>query len=532
MATHLVALSFSSNWSSPRICAARNLRSNKTYPRACSTNSQLDQLDKSFINHMENLKKVKSMLSQRNNQLETLITVDSLKRLGIDYHFNEEITAIIDSLHKNLNNISQRGDMFAASLSFRLLREAGYFVPSNMFDRFTDEKGDFKPCLCKDMRGMLSLHDSSYLNTGEDILYKANEFSRKHLKSSIRHLEPNLRTLVRDSLEHPYHMSLPSYKAKQYLSYLERSSQRIGAIEEIAIREFNLNQELHQKELKVLARWWKNFGLVQQLTYARDQLLKWYMWSMTIFQGPQLSEHRILLTKVIAFIYLIDDIFDVIGSPDELRIFTEVINKWENSTPESLPDYMRACYMALFNLTSEIAHLITKEHGLNPINSLKKSWVALCNAFMVEAKWFSAKYVPTTDDYLRNGHGITKETIDLIESNPAVISCTATILRLWDDLGSAKDENQEGFDGSYIECYMKENPHCSTHNAREHVMHLISKKWEELNKEYFTQRTFSPDFIGASLNFTRMVRVMYGYDQQQKLPMLEDYANLLLFAKM
>lgn len=123
-----------------------------------------------------------------------------------------------------------------------------------MFDRFTDERGDFKPCLCKDMRGMLSLHDSSYLNTGEDILYKANEFSRKHLKSSIRHLEPNLRTLVRDSLEHPYHMSLPSYKAKQYLSYLERSSQRIGAIEEIAIREFNLNQELHQKELKVLAR--------------------------------------------------------------------------------------------------------------------------------------------------------------------------------------------------------------------------------------------------------------------------------------
>lgn len=68
-------------------------------------------------------------------------------------------------------------------------------------------------------------------------------------------------------------------------------------------------------------------GLAQQLTFARDQLLKWYVWSMTALQGPQNSKYRIELTKVIAFVYIIDDIFDVIGSLDELHIFTEVINK-------------------------------------------------------------------------------------------------------------------------------------------------------------------------------------------------------------
>uniref|UniRef100_A0A3Q7IAP4 Terpene synthase metal-binding domain-containing protein n=1 Tax=Solanum lycopersicum TaxID=4081 RepID=A0A3Q7IAP4_SOLLC len=36
-----------------------------------------------------------------------------------------------------------------------------------------------------------------------------------------------------------------------------------------------------------------------------------------------------------------------------------------------------------------------------------------------------------------------------------------------------EDENQEGKDGSYIECYMKENKDSSIELAREHVIKLI-----------------------------------------------------------
>nr|CAD1840563.1 unnamed protein product [Ananas comosus var. bracteatus] len=497
---------------------------------------------------MENLSKVKGVLCQRDNQLEALVAADSLKWLGIDYHFTEEIANVIDSLYEDLSNVHKRGDLFEVTLSFRLLRQAGYYVSSDILDCFVDEKGEFRSSLSKDIRGMMSLHDSSHLNTGEDILYKANKFSRDHLKISMKDLEPNLAKLVEETLKHPYHMSLQSYKAKRHLSYCQRSSRMIGAIEEIAKREINLNQTLHQKEVKELMKWWKDLGLAQQLTFARDQLLKWYVWSMTAFQGPQNSKYRIELTKVIAFVYIIDDIFDVIGSLDELRIFTEVINKWEDSVPDSLPHYMRPLYMSLYNLTNEIANMVEKEHGFNPIGSLKRSWVRLCNAFMVEAKWFSTNSVPTTDEYLRNGaistgvptvfahaffllgHGITNETIYLVESGDAALfSCPARILRLWDDLGSAKDENQQGFDGSYLDCYMKENPHCSTYNAREHVMQMISRTWEILNKECFSQRTFSPYLVEVSLNTARMVDVMYDYNGEQKLPMLEEYMKLLLF---
>lgn len=41
-----------------------------------------------------------------------------------------------------------------------------------------------------------------------------------------------------------------------------------------------------------------------------------------------LSEQRVQLTKSIAFVYLIDDIFDLYGTLDELAIFMEAVDKY------------------------------------------------------------------------------------------------------------------------------------------------------------------------------------------------------------
>ncbi|KAL5976112.1 hypothetical protein ACLOJK_020442 [Asimina triloba] len=80
-------------------------------------------------------------------------------------------------------------------------------------------------------------------------------------------------------------------------------------------------------------------------------------------------------------------------------------------------------------------------------------------------------------------YGITKQSIEAVDSIPGLISSPASILRLWDDLGSAKDESQDGNDGSYVELYMKENGITSPSVARDHVMHRIYQEWKELNKE-------------------------------------------------
>lgn len=86
--------------------------------------------------------------------------------------------------------------------------------------RFTDGNGDFSMAYSKDIRGLLSL------------------------QSAIDYLEPGLARYVRQSLEHPYHVSLMQYKARHHLSYLQTLPTRCTAMEELALANFKLNKQL------------------------------------------------------------------------------------------------------------------------------------------------------------------------------------------------------------------------------------------------------------------------------------------------
>jgi (3S)-linalool synthase len=127
----------------------------------------------------------------------------------------------------------------------------------DVLGRFTNGAGEFSLALSKDTMGLLSLHDMSHLDIGEEAaLLKAKEFSAKHLASSISNLEPGLARYVRQSLDHPYHLSLMQYKARHHLSYLQSlPSRSTAAMEELAVAEFQLNKMLNQMEMKEIKRY-------------------------------------------------------------------------------------------------------------------------------------------------------------------------------------------------------------------------------------------------------------------------------------
>ncbi|XP_066317766.1 terpene synthase 2, chloroplastic-like isoform X2 [Miscanthus floridulus] len=500
------------------------------------------QLLRNDFDLQEGLTDVQKILHQRQkNAREIMVTIDNLKRLCIDHYFEEEI----ESAMSTCMDLIHSDDLFDATLAFRLLREGGHDVSANdVLRRFTDDSGEYKLPLSKDVRGLLSLHDMSHLDIGgEVLLYKAKEFSSKHLASAIRYLEPSLAEYVRQSLDHPYHLSLMQYKARHHLTYLESLPIR-DIVEKLAVAEFQLNKLLHQQEIQEVNKWWMDLGLVQEIPVVRDQVLKWYMWSMTALQGRSFSRYRVEITKIIALVYVVDDIFDLVGTPEELSLFTEAVKVWNTAVADSLPSYMRSCYRALYTITNEIADMAAKEHGLNPVNHLRKAWAVLFDGFMVEAKWLATDQVPTAEDYLRNGvvtsgvpltivHifmmlGCDQSTEALIDNIPSVISCPAKILRLWDDMGSAEDEAQEGFDGSYRDFYLMENLGCSPSDAEAHMHSLIAREWEELNRECLCTRTFSSNFTLVCLNTARMISVMYSYNKEQRLLVLEDYARMLI----
>ncbi|CAI9781754.1 unnamed protein product [Fraxinus pennsylvanica] len=526
------------------LIATTNLSTQHAYLNGHSFRDEFD------IVHKQKLENIKQLLleSKEEDPIESLNLVNAIQRLAIDNHFHEEIDTIL------------RGHYFATStcvygfstlrdvsLLFRLLRQEGYHVPADVFHNFKSKDGKFKGHLRQDVRGLMELYEASQLNLqGEDTLDEAANFSSEILSERLTDLDSEI---ISHTLMYPHHKSVARLTAN---FYFKNCSEGINGCEkplkELASLDFFMVQRIYQQELLQISMWWEALGLAKELKLARNQLTKWYIWSIAAMADPSLSEERIDLTKSIAFIYFVDDIFDLYGKPHELTLFTEAINRWEHGAIENLPEYMKICCKALIDTTNEIGYKIYKKHGYNPIDSLKKMWASLCNAFLVESKWFASHELPKADEYLENGKvssgvpvvlvlsffltnvvGSTGSSVHL-EDISDLIASVSTILRIWDDLGSAKDEQQDGKDGSFIESYVKEHRGLSIVQAREHVNRLISSEWKRLNKESFRLNQLSASSITkASLNIARMVPLMYSYSDNQRLLILGEHVKSTLF---
>ncbi|KAF9667937.1 hypothetical protein SADUNF_Sadunf15G0075000 [Salix dunnii] len=86
-----------------------------------------------------------------------------------------------------------------------------------------------------------------------------------------------------------------------------------------------------------------------------------YNVSSGVYFEPQYSLARKINTRVIAMTSIIDDIYDVYGTLEELELFIEAIDRWDTKSMDRLPDYMQICYEALLNVYSEIEEKVAKE---------------------------------------------------------------------------------------------------------------------------------------------------------------------------
>ncbi|KAH9623278.1 hypothetical protein KSS87_022240 [Heliosperma pusillum] len=411
----------------------------------------------------------------------------------------------------------------------------------------------------KDSKGLMSFFEAYHIRVrGDDILDDIGEFSG-HLLRKMMNIEQSKSTIIKNTLSNPYHKSLPRFMAFDFLENFEISikllhdlsdeNNWIKEIQYLAAIDINMAQINHQREITQVSRWWKGLRLTEELKLARSQPAKWHMWSLACLPAPDMTEQRVELTKAISFVYIIDDIFDVYGTLDELILFTEAVNRWEYDNVTGLPNYMRVCLKNLYELINEISEKAYKNHGWNPKEFLQKVWKDLFNAFLVDAKWFVSGHTPSADEYLRNGivsigagivcaylflllgEGGDKGGKGHLNNHIQILSLAATICRLWNDLGVAKDENQNGHDWSYVACYMKEHKGSSTESAQEHVYTMISDAWKSLNETCQSSSPISAYFKEAVLNSARMIPVMYTYDESRRLSSLEKHMKSLIISE-
>ncbi|KAF5188194.1 Terpene synthase, partial [Thalictrum thalictroides] len=85
-------------------------------------------------------------------------------------------------------------------------------------------------------------------------------------------------------------------------------------------KEKNMNPSLLQP-VKVV----EEYGVTTKLTFARDRLVKSFLWNVGIAYEHQYTRCSEWLTKVMNFVLIINDIYDVYGSLDELELFTDAV---------------------------------------------------------------------------------------------------------------------------------------------------------------------------------------------------------------
>ncbi|KAF8409455.1 hypothetical protein HHK36_005531 [Tetracentron sinense] len=464
-----------------------------------------------------------------NNTVEPLARlelVDVLQRIGLAYHFEEEIKRTLETIYTSSNKWSGE-DLYATSLYFRLLRQHGYQVPQEVFCTFKDKVGNFKASLCEDTKGMLSLYEASYLSLqGEVILDEARDFTSRHLKDIKENIDLNLAKQVSRALELPLHWRMLRLEARWFVDIYERREDMNPILLELAKLDFNMVQETHRNDLRVMSRWWTDLGLGKELNFARDRLMENFLWTVGMTFEPQFGYCRRMSTKINALLTTIDDIYDVYGTLDELELFTDAVERWDINTMEQLPDYMKICFLALYNSVNEMAYVALKEQGSNIISYLKKALADICKAYLLEAKWYHNGCTPTLEEYLSNGwisvaiptmlvHAyffvtkpITKEALECMESYPNIIRSASMIIRFYDDLGTSSDELQRGDVPKSIQCYMYETG-ASEQEAREHIQVLIRDAWKKLNEDRVADSPFHQTFIEAAVNLTRLAQCIY-----------------------
>ncbi|XP_010686917.2 (3S,6E)-nerolidol synthase 1 isoform X1 [Beta vulgaris subsp. vulgaris] len=527
------------------IAAACCTKSFSTFPLKESSFSGHHTPNAKDVRFQHGVLKIREIMTSKTRgyiELEELIMVDIIQRLGLEDYFREEMHVALEKLRVKSGTLKDGdGKFYEVALCFRLLRQNGYHVPADVFYKFKDNDGKFKHELYKDVKALLSLFESSQLSTtGEDILGEACDFSRQYLEDALKDIvseQPKARIIV-NTLRFPYHKNLARLLAKNFLLDFDVSlkilhdlstvKEWMNEVQELALIDFEMAQMTYKNEVEEISKWGKTLNL-DNLTFARIEPFKWCMWSFGIFPGPSMSEERLELAKAVSFAYIIDDIFDSCGRYDELYLFTKAINRWEYADIKGLPNnYMKVCFKALLETTDDFSYKIQTKHGWNPLELLRNLWAEHCNACLLESKWSVARYSPTADEYLNNGivtsgthvvlahaffligQGINKRSLEELKTLPSIISSAATILRLWNDAGIHTDKTPNGYDGSYVDIFMKEQKCSSSDCARRHVRQMISDAWKCLNEEYVSPISpFSKDFKVACVNLTRVVPFMY-----------------------
>ncbi|XP_020189798.2 beta-sesquiphellandrene synthase-like [Aegilops tauschii subsp. strangulata] len=466
------------------------------------------------------LEQVRTVIKESNGIQNVMELILSLERLGLDYHYENEIGELLDVV---LNSDYDDNNLQLVSLRFYLLRKNRYDVSSDVFNKFQDREGDFFE---SDTNSLLSLYSAAHMRTkGEQVLDKAIYFTKKHLLGALVHLESPFVEEVSSALLTPPFRRVRILEARSYIPCYEKEATRNEAILELAKLNFNILQLHFCEELKEVTLWWQKLKVGPNLSFIRDRIVETYFWINGTSYNRKYSYSRIIATKITAFMTIIDDILDTYGSTEESMQLAEAINRWDEGAVDVLPEYMKDIYLYLLETFHSFEEHLGPEKSYRVVY-LKESFKKLVQAYTAELKWRDEKYVPKKiSEHLEVStisigtavvacaffvgmDDINAETFNWLSSETKLLKSFAIFVRLTNDMASTEREQQGVHCASTIQSYMKEHE-TTKYDACEKIKELIENSWNDILKHYLElidQPMVVPQII---LDLSRTVDNMY-----------------------
>ncbi|KAK1401041.1 (-)-germacrene D synthase [Heracleum sosnowskyi] len=487
--------------------------------------------------HLQLLRQqVKKMLvAGDTTQHELISLIDDIQRLGLSYHYEAELDTLLEHIKESFHELycgENDVGLHDVALCFRLLRQQGHDVSSDVFYKFKDSKGKFREHLAKDVRGLLSLFEATHFMVhGEKILEDALEFTTSYLNQYLNsHINDPLVTLVGRALKYPLHKSLNRLVAKHYISVYHKFEWHNQVLLDLAIRDFNQVQKLHQIELGHITRWWKDLDFSNKLPFARDRVVECYFWILGVYFEPPYEKARTFLTKVISLASIVDDIYDVYGTIEELQKFTDAIDKWDISTIDQLPEYIRLCYRPLLDAFSKSEEEIEKE-GRPSYGFLyaKDAFKRLTRGYFAEAKWCQVQYFPKFEEYMSvalitggykmlsvtsfvlMGNVATRDAFDWISKDPLIVKASSVICRLSDDIVGHEFELERPHIPTAVECFMKQYG-VPKETAYDGLHKHIINAWKDMNQECLHPIAAPMPLLKRVFNLACVINLLYDGD--------------------
>ncbi|KAJ7948214.1 Sesquiterpene synthase [Quillaja saponaria] len=403
-----------------------------------------------------------------------MMVIDSIQRLGIAHHFEEEIYSQLGSL---LDWDVGDDNLFDTALRFRLLRHNCFAASADVFKKFMDKNGDFKESLIRDTWGMLSL-----------------------------------------ALKLPRHLRMARLEARNYIDEYAQERNHNPALLELAKMDFDMVQLLHQRELAEIVRWWNDLGLVEKLGFGRDRPTECFLWTVGIFPEPN---DLVLFTEAIQRW----DLGAMEELPEYMKIsYMALCNTTNEIAYRILKQHGWNCAEQLKRTWIDIFEAFLAE-----AKWFNSGYIPNLKEYLSNGVTSAGSYMALVHSFFLIGNDLTKETISMMDPYPRLFSSSGEILRLWDDLGTSTEELERGDVASCIEIYMRENNMSHEDEGRKHIRKLIGKLWIELNGHLKDSKTLPPSIIKASLNLARTAQVIYQHGDDYNLSSVSDNVQRLLF---